>query len=176
MCCKYSTLFALRKKFGYIIIVAKTVSDFEAHKFWMTTDVYITTIWIKKYQVTDLKQDYQENNSRKTKKEGEDNIDELLVKNTWKLAKMVSHKNLLLRGSIPVDGSSSKTTRGLPTMAKAKESFRRVPPEHSSAFFPACSIIWRPLRYASTILEIKITFWLIDTKHNMITLAQKSTP
>lgn len=48
----------------------------------MTTDVYITTIWIKKYQVTDLKQDYQENNSRKTKKEGEDNIDELLVKNT----------------------------------------------------------------------------------------------
>lgn len=60
---------------------------------------------------------------------------------TWKLARMVSQRNRLERGSIPVLGSSSSTTRGPPTMASANDSFRRVPPEHSSAFLFACSII-----------------------------------
>lgn len=67
---------------------------------------------------------------------------------------MVSHRKRLLLGSMPVEGSSSSTTRGLPTMASAKESLRRVPPEHSSAFLPACSIICSPVRYASTILKV----------------------
>ncbi|KPJ20331.1 hypothetical protein RR48_00879 [Papilio machaon] len=69
---------------------------------------------------------------------------------------MVSQRKRLLRGSMPVEGSSSSTTRGSPTIASAKESLRRVPPEQSSAFLLACSIICRPFKYASTILRTKL--------------------
>ena len=43
---------------------------------------------------------------------------------------MTSHKNRFASGSIPVDGSSNKTTHGAPTRAKATESFLFMPPEY----------------------------------------------
>lgn len=50
---------------------------------------------------------------------------------TWKLARIVSHRNLFDLGSMPVLGSSMRTTLGPPTIAIAKLSFLLVPPEHS---------------------------------------------
>lgn len=63
------------------------------------------------------------------------------VEHTWKLARIVSQRNLLDRGSIPVDGSSIKTTAGFPTIDIAKLSFLRVPPEQVEARLFACSFI-----------------------------------
>lgn len=39
------------------------------------------------------------------------------------------HMNLLALGSMPVDGSSRKTMRGLPIMAMATDNFLLLPPE-----------------------------------------------
>lgn len=89
-----------------------------------------------------------------------------MKKKTWKLAKIVSHKNRLLLGSIPVEGSSSKTNLGAPTIAIENESFLRVPPEHSSVCLLACSAICSPLRYKSTILQhVQILLIKISKSH-----------
>ena len=66
---------------------------------------------------------------------------------------MVSQRNRLERGSMPVDGSSIKTTAGFPTIAIAKLNFRRVPPEHAEAGLLACSFICNPAKKASTNLK-----------------------
>mmetsp|Transcript_42652 Transcript_42652/g.49915 ORF Transcript_42652/g.49915 Transcript_42652/m.49915 type:complete len:124 (-) Transcript_42652:681-1052(-) len=42
---------------------------------------------------------------------------------------MMSHMNLLAFGSIPAEGSSRKTTGGLPIMAIATDSFLLLPPD-----------------------------------------------
>ena len=43
---------------------------------------------------------------------------------------MISHICRRLTGSIPLEGSSRKTTAGEPTSAIAKESLRLLPPEY----------------------------------------------
>ncbi|KYN27580.1 hypothetical protein ALC57_03039, partial [Trachymyrmex cornetzi] len=58
---------------------------------------------------------------------------------TWKLARIVSHRNLFDLGSIPVLGSSIRITLGPLTIAIAKLSFLLVPPEHSWLCLSACS-------------------------------------
>lgn len=71
----------------------------------------------------------------------------------WKLARIVSQRKRLLRGSMPVLGSSSSTTFGPPTIAIANDSLRRVPPLHCCVCFAACSFICSPDRYMSTTLQ-----------------------
>ena len=50
------------------------------------------------------------------------------------LAEMTSHMNRRASGSMPVDGSSSKTTAGSPINAMATESLRLLPPEYVPAW------------------------------------------
>ena len=45
------------------------------------------------------------------------------------------HMKRLASGSIPADGSSSKMMGGLPTIARATESFRLLPPLKVPAIF-----------------------------------------